>query len=115
MPQRPRATDALDLIRAMGLPAESQSFAVDRPSVESEPELVAFVRRQLCVGPERDPEIARWISDNGFGERQAVCIWWDTGRIERSLDESDEYPATADSDLLGGRPPQQLDPAPAVA
>ena len=114
MPQRPRATDALDLIRAMGLPAESQSFAVPHPAVESEAELVAFVRRQLCVGPERDPEIARWISDNWFVERQAVCIWWDTGRIERFEHESDEFPEAVVPELLGGSLPQQ-DPAPAVA
>ncbi len=109
MPQRPRATDALDLVRAMGLPAESQSFTTARPPVENRSELVAFVRRQLCVGPERDGEIERWISENGFGERQAVCIWWDTGRIQRSRYELDDVPAVIQPDLPDD------DQAPAVA
>ena len=39
---------------------------------------VAFARRQLCVGPEHDEEIAAFFEAAGAGERRELAtLWWD--------------------------------------
>jgi SAM-dependent methyltransferase len=45
--------------------------AVDRA------EVVAFTRRRLCLGPDRDPEIDAALGDELFESSDRAVIWWD--------------------------------------
>jgi SAM-dependent methyltransferase len=84
-PERPTATDAVAVAEEMGLRLHVEQF--EAPSLwDTQPleERVAFARRRLCVGPERDGEIARWLKEAGDRPRQLVAAWWDTGRAPES-------------------------------
>lgn len=78
-PTGPRAEDALAAINELGLAATSESWErPDHPSHMSRSETVAFARRRLCVGPERDDEIERLLDAGGSQPlRSVVTIWWD--------------------------------------
>jgi len=41
-------------------------------------ERIAFARRRLCVGPERDAEIGAYLDQTGELGRKLVTLWWDT-------------------------------------
>jgi SAM-dependent methyltransferase len=79
-PDGPRAEDARAVLAEAGIQAHLERF--DRPPPRHRLErsdLVAFVRRRLCLSPDLDPEI-----DELLGDRQAitsgsvVALWWDT-------------------------------------
>ncbi len=77
-PDRPTADDALAVLEEMGL--EVRSERSERPVITSEvdrAELVAFARRRLCVGPERDAEIDTLLGpDLESPLRRVVTVWW---------------------------------------
>ncbi len=77
-PTTPTAADAIAVIEEMGLDAHAVRF--ERPSLFSgmaRVDRVAFARRQLCVGPERDREIDALLgSDNDAPLRQFMALWW---------------------------------------
>jgi hypothetical protein len=79
-PDGPTAADALDTATELGYTAQIVRF--ERPTMwDSAPvsERVAFARRQLCVGPEHDDEIARYFRGIGGSERRCLAtIWWDS-------------------------------------
>ncbi|HEX2700313.1 MAG TPA: hypothetical protein VHM89_08950 [Acidimicrobiales bacterium] len=78
-PTSPTADDALALLEEMGLRVAHETFerrwehhGFDRS------EMVAMMRRRLCVGPERDAEIAAFLAvDDVAPLRRSVTIWWE--------------------------------------
>ena len=77
-PTRPTADDAIALLREMGLPVESETFEREGEPRERA-QVVAFARRRLCVGAERDAEIDALLGPEfEFPNRQVVTLWWDT-------------------------------------
>ena len=75
-PTSPTASDAMAVLTGMGLSVEREmserrSFwdGADRA------EMVAFARRRLCVGPERDAEIDALLGPPRT--RHMVTLWWD--------------------------------------
>jgi SAM-dependent methyltransferase len=79
-PTAPTAEDAVAVLEEMGLAVGVEAF--ERPVPESDDELadvVPFVRRQLCVGSERDAEIESLLRRHGRAELgRGVTVWWDT-------------------------------------
>lgn len=78
-PTSPTATDAVAVLEEMGLQVSTEEFERDVPHGDDElSELVPFVRRQLCVGPDRDAEIEDLLRRHGrAAARRAVTVWWD--------------------------------------
>lgn len=80
-PAGPTAEDALAALVEMGLDVSWEASAThwDRPD-HVEAEVVAMFRRRLCVGAERDPEIAALLEDQATGSmRRVITLWWDGG------------------------------------
>ncbi|MDQ3784036.1 MAG: methyltransferase domain-containing protein [Actinomycetota bacterium] len=77
-PRGPDAEDAIDVLVESGIDVESQRS--ERPSLWSDAPrsaMVGFVRRRLCLAPERDPEIDALIGDAPERTpRQAITLWW---------------------------------------
>ena len=80
-PTRPTADDAVAVLEEMGLD-------VGREDSERGPlwhhhdtaDMVAFTRRRLCVGPERDTEISELLgSPTDQPPRRLVTLWWAGG------------------------------------
>jgi SAM-dependent methyltransferase len=78
-PDGPSAELALAVLREAGLPAYlSFAPATDRDgSGVARAELVAFVRRRLCLTAERDPEIDELLGDEVHEGGDRAVIWWD--------------------------------------
>lgn len=77
-PSRPSAFDAAGVAREMGLAVQVEGF--EQASLWDEAPLeerVAFARRQLCVGPAYDAEIAASLESQP-AQRRLVTLWWDT-------------------------------------
>ena len=84
-PTRPTADDAVAVLREAGLSPERQDWEAPRPGgFETRAELVAMVRRLLCLPADRDPEIDEALGDRpvdrhgrwGFPDRPVTTIWW---------------------------------------
>jgi SAM-dependent methyltransferase len=84
-PTRPTADDAIAVLREIGLSPEREDWDAPRPGgFDTRAELVAMVRRLLCVPAERDPEIDEALGDRpvdrngrwGFSDRPVTTIWW---------------------------------------
>ena len=74
-PERPTASDVVELMAAIGLDVHVQRF--ERRSSWATVERsarVAFARKRLCVGPERDADIARLLPEP---DPRLVALWWD--------------------------------------
>lgn len=78
-PLRPTADDAIEVLTDLGYQVSVDRWT--RPALfASAPrdELVSMVRVDLCLPPERDPEIARVLDANPPPpERGIVTLWWD--------------------------------------
>jgi SAM-dependent methyltransferase len=61
---------------AMGLAIEREDIVLPPRTQEVTPELVAFSRRRLHVGPDRDPEIDEWLRARQPTEHRVVALWW---------------------------------------
>jgi hypothetical protein len=77
-PSRPTADDAVEVLGELGLEVGRERWeAPSRWSGSHRSHLVAFVRRRLCLPPERDPEVAAALGDDlGLGPRPMVTLWW---------------------------------------
>ena len=84
-PTSPTSDDAEAVLRELGLRPERRDWNQARlGGYESVAEMVAHVRRMLCLPAERDPEVrealaARIIErDDGFGfpDRPVTALWW---------------------------------------
>lgn len=75
-PGRPVADDLVNLIAAMGIDVRVERFLAPPAWAGAGAQRVAMARRRLCVGADRDEEIARLLPSGG---RRLVTIWWDKG------------------------------------
>lgn len=66
------------VLRAMGLAVEREDMLLPARAQEVTPQLVAFCRRRLYVGPERDAEIEQWLRSREPSEHRVVALWWPT-------------------------------------
>jgi len=72
-----RVADEVEaVLTSMGLSVEREDAAVPGRSPEVTPEAVAFARRRLYVGPERDDEIAEFLLALGPDQHRAAALWW---------------------------------------
>jgi SAM-dependent methyltransferase len=78
-PAGPTADDIAAVLGELGIEPGIERRR-DRERVTWDDQRVAFVRRRLCVGPERDEEIARFVEANGPESRELVTMWWAGGR-----------------------------------
>jgi SAM-dependent methyltransferase len=78
-PDGPSAGDALAVLREAGIHAQMETWLRDPRPERDRAEFVAFVRRRMCVGPERDPEIDKLLGDDRSpGTQEVATIWWGT-------------------------------------
>jgi precorrin-6B methylase 2 len=70
------ADEVQAVLVAMGLPVEREDAVVPGRGPDLTPEAVAFARRRLYVGPERDPEIEEFLRALGPDEHRAAALWW---------------------------------------
>jgi SAM-dependent methyltransferase len=75
-PDRLVADDLEEVLVAMGLPVEREDILLPPVAQPVTEERVAFARRRLCVGPERDPEIAQFLRDYIPEEQLVAAFWW---------------------------------------
>jgi SAM-dependent methyltransferase len=91
-PTGPTADDAMSVLEEAGLEPEREDWIAPRPGGwPSRADLVATIRRQLCLTPDRDLEIDEAISNRileregrvGFPDRTVATIWWDGTAADR--------------------------------
>lgn len=70
------ADQAQAVLTAMGLAVEREDILLPPRVQEVTPHLVAFARRRLYVGPERDPEIEDFLRAREPQEQRVVALWW---------------------------------------
>ena len=75
-PDPPVADAVEEVLVAMGVKVERDEMVLPPRPPEVTPELVAFVRRRLYVGPERDDEIAALLRAREPQEHRVVALWW---------------------------------------
>jgi SAM-dependent methyltransferase len=75
-PTGPSDTDALAVLQDLGLDVRSERWEGRPVWRGSEDDMVAFVRRRLCLPPERDPEIRRAMREHPPPPRQVTTLWW---------------------------------------
>lgn len=76
-PTAPTADDAWAVLGAMGLEVHRTEIEVPPRWREVTPEVVAFARRRLCLGADRDHEIAVLLEEHGAQPQRVVALWWD--------------------------------------
>ena len=64
------------VLRAMGIAVERADMVLPPRAPEITPALVAFFRRRLYVGPERDPDIERFLRTRQPQEHRVIALWW---------------------------------------
>ncbi len=78
-PQGPSAHLAADVLTEAGLPVHVEEWTDVEPRSElPRSDRVAFLRRRLCLGPDRDAEVDRLLGDDAdVRVRDVATIWWD--------------------------------------
>lgn len=77
-PTSPTAEDAIAVLAEMGLDVGVEESVRDWGHMGERAEMVAMVRRRLCVGPERDDLIEAHLQAEAEGPpRRIVSLWWD--------------------------------------
>ncbi|MFY9587996.1 MAG: class I SAM-dependent methyltransferase [Actinomycetota bacterium] len=78
-PTRPTADDAVAVMRDLGLEVGVERWrkAMVQADLPRE-DLIKIVRVELCLPPERDPEIAKVLEEHPPPQdREVVTLWWD--------------------------------------
>lgn len=76
-PVRHVVDEAEQVLAAMGLDVSREDLALPPPAnPEVTPSMVAFARRRLYVGPERDAEIAEFLAARVPTEHEVAALWW---------------------------------------
>ena len=75
-PDWPVADGAEAVLRSIGLAVEREDAVLAPHQREVTPGFVAFVRRRLCVGADRDPEIEAFLRDREAKEHTVAALWW---------------------------------------
>lgn len=65
-----------DVLAELGLAVEREDIVLPAQAQEVTPELVAFARRRLYVGPERDSEIEAFLRAREPQEHRVAALWW---------------------------------------
>jgi SAM-dependent methyltransferase len=85
-PTTPTADDAEDVLREAGLHPSRHDWNAPRPGgFDTREELVASVRRMLCLRPDLDGEIGAALGHRiverdgrfGFPDRPVATLWWE--------------------------------------
>lgn len=85
-PTSPTSDDVEAVLRELGLRPERKDWNQARPGgYESVAEMVAHIRRMLCLPADRDPEVREAIADRilkrdegfGFPDRPVTALWWE--------------------------------------
>ena len=72
-----RVADELQAVLvAMGLAVDREDMTLPGRAAEVTPQLVAFARRRLYVGPEHDPEIEDFLRNRPVQDQHVVALWW---------------------------------------
>jgi SAM-dependent methyltransferase len=76
-PAGPSATLAREVLAEAGLPVRMERFTA--PARQIDPAILARLARiRLCLGPEREPEVAQLLSTTGaMAPRHLVTLFWD--------------------------------------
>jgi SAM-dependent methyltransferase len=89
-PDGPTVDDAVEVLREAGVNPALQTWQPEiRGGFADRRDLVAWIRRRLCLAAERDPEVDEAISDrviqidglHTFAPGPVATIWWDTGNM----------------------------------
>lgn len=75
-PDWPVADEAHRLLGAMGLAVEREDFVTPPRPQDLSSEFVAFIRRRLYVGSERDREIEEFLRGVQPYSQTMVALWW---------------------------------------
>ena len=84
-PTAPNAGDAADVIReTVGVEPGRRDWTAPAGGSLPRAEMVAWMRRRLCLSADRDPEVEAAITDRlserdgrvHFGPRPVVTLWW---------------------------------------
>lgn len=76
-PSGPDAALAVQVLREAGFPVQREdSGPTARDASRAAPVEAAFWCRQLCLPPEREPEVAELLAELPF-PAQRVTLWWD--------------------------------------
>jgi SAM-dependent methyltransferase len=76
-PDGPTVEDALDVLRELGLDPQVDRWTRALRPVADRSEYVAYVRRRVCVGPDRDVEIDAWLGDEvRLSPALTATLWW---------------------------------------
>ena len=67
------------VLKAVGVAAEREDMVLAPRAPEVTPAHVAFVRRRLYVGPERDPESEQFLRNREPQEHRVIALWWPGG------------------------------------
>lgn len=79
-PDGPSAADAVDVLEEAGLTVAWERWTERREPHVSDADYVAFVRRRLCLPPDRDREIAALLGpDPRPHESSNATLWWPGG------------------------------------
>jgi hypothetical protein len=77
-PDGPSVDDLVAVLAEMGIRCQTEFFKRHRASRGTRAELVAFVRRRLCVTADHDAEIDAWMGDPpSLGLDNMATLWWD--------------------------------------
>jgi SAM-dependent methyltransferase len=84
-PTEPTADDAVAVIReTLGVDPNRRDWTAPAGGTLTRAQMVAWIRRRLCLPADRDPEVAAEIDDRlvehdgrvSFGPREVVTLWW---------------------------------------
>jgi SAM-dependent methyltransferase len=78
-PAGPTADLAVAVLHEHGLEPSRQEWVRPAPALEGAllTTYVAFTRRRLCIGEEREPEIAAYLAEHPPRPRPCTVLWWD--------------------------------------
>jgi SAM-dependent methyltransferase len=85
-PERPTADDAVQVLREAGLRPERTDWTPEaRGGFAEEGDLIAWIRRRLCLTPDRDAEVREALRnrihrhEGSFGllPRPVATLWWE--------------------------------------
>jgi len=84
-PERPTTDEAVAVLEEAGLDLTRHDWTAPRPGgYADKQDLVAMIRRGLCLGPERDAEIEAAVAERiierdglfGLPDRPVSTLWW---------------------------------------
>jgi hypothetical protein len=78
-PKGPTIEDAVEVLEEIGFQPQIEKWSrPERAANADRSEVVAFVRRRLCLSQERDEEVDRLLGDRRvISSRFVATLWWD--------------------------------------